>query len=102
MTIFQKYWNIIGPPVVSEVKKFFLEGVIPQDWNYTQLCLLPKKPNPSVMTDLRPISLCAVSYKIISNILCARLKVILPNLVSPTQRAFVCWKVDLRQPIDSS
>lgn len=78
---------------MEEVKKFFMEGAIPQDWNYTQLCLLPKKPNLSLMTDLRPISLCAVSYKIVSNILCARLKGILPLLVSPTQGAFVAGRL---------
>lgn len=78
---------------MAEVKGFFQDGAIPQDWNYTQLCLLPKKPNPSLMTDLRPISLCAVSYKIISNILCARLKSILPLLVSPTQGAFVAGRL---------
>lgn len=91
--IFQKFWSITGPHIVEEVKKYCLEGVIPQDWKFTQLCLLPKKPNLSLMTDLRPISLCAVSYKIISNILCARLKGILPQLVSPTQRAFVAGRL---------
>lgn len=90
---FQKFWTITGPQIIEEVKKFFIEGVIPQDWNFTQLCLLPKKPNPTLMTDLRPISLCAVSYKIVSNILCARLKGILPRLVSPTQGAFVAGRL---------
>lgn len=90
---FQKFWSITGAQIVEEVKKFFSEGMIPQNWNYTQLCLLPKKPNPKLMTDIRPISLCAVSYKIVSNILCARLKVILPQLVSPTQGAFVAGRL---------
>ncbi|XP_018473662.1 uncharacterized protein LOC108844873 [Raphanus sativus] len=90
---FQSYWNITGAQITKEVKDFFAGGELPQDWNFTQLCLLPKKPNPTLITDLRPISLCSVVYKIISNVLCARLKRILPQIVSPTQGAFVSGRL---------
>lgn len=62
---------------------------MPAGWNHTQISLLPKVQNPSKMQEMRPISLCSVQYKIISNILCNRLKAILPEIVSETQGAFV-------------
>lgn len=42
--------------------------------NKTNLCLIPKIEVPRTMADFRPISLCNVSYKVISMILVGRLK----------------------------
>ncbi|XP_010462992.1 PREDICTED: uncharacterized protein LOC104743634 [Camelina sativa] len=90
---YQAYWDIVGPQVVQEVTQFFDTGSLPADWNFKQIYLIPKKPNPSKMTDMLPISLCSVIYKVVSKVMCNRLKEFLPDIVSATQGAFVAGRL---------
>ena len=76
-----------------EVRNFFERGMLPADWNFTYLCLLPKVQEPETMGDLRPISLCSVLYKIISKVMVRRLQPILPAIVSVNQSVFVAERL---------
>jgi len=51
--------------------------------------LNPKEVNTSSFSRFRPISLCNVSYKIISKFNSNRIKPLLPKLISPNQGGFV-------------
>ncbi|KAK4835394.1 hypothetical protein QYF36_009138 [Acer negundo] len=51
--------------------------------------LAPSVPNPVSLLQFRPINLCNTSYKLINKILVQRLRIMLPDLVSPNQVAFV-------------
>lgn len=86
---YQQFWDVVGALVTEEVMRFLKDGWFPHEWNFTQVCLIPKKTNSPLIYDLRPISLCSVLYKVVSKILVSRLKPHLPDIVSPNQSAFV-------------
>ncbi|KAG7548646.1 Reverse transcriptase domain [Arabidopsis suecica] len=86
---FQKAWVTIKTDLLILVNSFLQERVFDKRLNTTNICLIPKTERPTRMTELRPISLCNVGYKVISKILCQRLKKVLPDLISETQSAFV-------------
>ncbi|KAM6593181.1 hypothetical protein CsatA_000884 [Cannabis sativa] len=86
---YQKCWHIVGKDVIKQVRSFFLFGSLPEGLNHTNIVLIPKKKNPSHMSDLRPIALCNVLYKVCSKVLANRLKVALPLVISDNQSAFI-------------
>ncbi|KAK3212865.1 hypothetical protein Dsin_017571 [Dipteronia sinensis] len=72
--------------------KNFDEGCIPDLINQTYISLIPKVPNASYMSQLRPISLCNTYYKVVSKMIVQRLRHLLLSLISPNQVAFVLGK----------
>ena len=74
---------------MSAVLEFLNNGHMLLELNHTHIVLIPKIKNPVKMSDFRPISLCNVIYKIIAKVLANRLKQVLPQIIAPTQSAFV-------------
>ena len=62
---------------------------VPSAFNCTIIALVPKVPKPSSLHDYRPITCCNTIYKCISKIIAARIKRYLPNIICPSQTAFM-------------
>lgn len=73
----------MGGKLTSKVMRVLNGEKIPEGWNETVIALIPKVEKPEKVTDLRPISLCNVVYKVISKVLSSRLRVILPDIITP-------------------
>ena len=86
---FQHFWPTCGAVVSKMVLDFLNQGIPPPNFNETHIVLISKIKEPKRVTDYRPISLCNVTYKIVSKVIANRLKKILPSIISETQSAFV-------------
>ena len=69
---FQHSWHVIKKDVVEMVNNFLVTGILDPRLNIANICMIPKIERPTRMTELRPISLCNVGYKIISKVLCIK------------------------------
>ncbi|CAL9010471.1 unnamed protein product [Prunus brigantina] len=86
---YQAQWNKCADDIFALVTQAFQKSSIPDKLNYTLITLVPKVQSPQTMVQFRPISLCSTLYKVISKILVARLRPILPDLISPNQVSFI-------------
>lgn len=89
MLFFRHFWEIVGVDVISTVQDFFEKCCMLLELNQTNLVLILKVDNLSLVGQFRPSSLCNVMYKLISKIMTERLKLVVSKLISPYQLAFV-------------
>ena len=86
---FQNYWDVVSDDVTAACLFNLNNGVMPSGLNSTSIVLVPKVNSPERMSDLRPISLCNVIYKIMAKAVANRLRIIIPSIISDTQSAFI-------------
>ena len=86
---YQCHWGLIGHDITTAVLSFLNGGEMTAVINSTVLVLIPKVRNPQDLTHFRPISLCNVLYKICSKVIANRLRLILDEIISEEQSAFV-------------
>lgn len=86
---YQKHWDTVGGDVTRAALEFLNAAGDISSINNIFLVMIPKVKKPLSVNEYRPISLCNVIYKVISKALANRLKLILPQIISHTQSAFV-------------
>lgn len=91
-SFYHEYWDVVGKDVVDMVKAFWFSGKLLRKLNHTHLVLIPKVSSPRNMSQLRPISLCNVVYKVIAKLLTNRIKMVMPHLISANQSTFVAGR----------
>ncbi|KAM2567066.1 hypothetical protein TB1_009491 [Malus domestica] len=88
-SFYHELWDVVGRDIFAMVQAFWVSEKMLRKLNHTHLVLIPKVPSPRNMSQLRPISLCNVGYKVIAKILSNRMKNVLPHLISANQSAFI-------------
>ncbi|GAB2291668.1 hypothetical protein Dimus_038167 [Dionaea muscipula] len=89
---FKKTWDITGSAITEAVLMFFRNGKLLRQANSTIIHLIPKGDNASRVCDFRPIACCTIIFKIISRMICKRLRWLLPHVIDPSQSAFVAGR----------
>ncbi|XP_019164478.1 PREDICTED: uncharacterized protein LOC109160650 [Ipomoea nil] len=86
---YQSFWNVVGKDVTDFVIDCLSRASFPLALNDANIVLIPKKCNPESVSDLRPIALCNVLYKIMAKMLANQMKPLLEGLISDSHSAFL-------------
>uniref|UniRef100_A0A2N9HT72 Reverse transcriptase zinc-binding domain-containing protein n=1 Tax=Fagus sylvatica TaxID=28930 RepID=A0A2N9HT72_FAGSY len=89
LAFFQQCWGVVRNDMLAVCYEFHEYCSFERSLNATFISLIPKKHGADEIKDFRPISLVGGLYKIIAKLLANRLSVVLGNIISPSQNAFV-------------
>ena len=89
MAFFQACWGILKLDIMVVFHHFHVTGQFEKSLNATFIALIPKIATAVEVKDFRPISLVGGVYKILAKVLAIRLRMILGEIISTPQNAFV-------------
>ena len=73
----------LSPLLENKIKLIFMTRAVPKYLNKTLITLIPKNRNLETLNNYHSISLCNTIYKMVTKIIVARIRPLLPNLISP-------------------
>ena len=89
MAFFQACWGILKSDLMAVFHHFHVTGQFEKSLNATFIALIPKKASAVEVKDFRPISLVGGVYKILAKVLATRLRMVLGEIISAPQNAFI-------------
>jgi hypothetical protein len=85
----KEFWLELRDDIMRFITEFHRNGKLSRGINSTFIALIPKVASPQKLNDFRPISLVGSLYKILAKVLANRLRLVVGNVISETQTAFV-------------
>jgi hypothetical protein len=89
LAFFQVCWGVLKEDIMAVFADFHSRGKFKKSINSTFISLIPKVSGSFELKDYRPKSLVSGIYKIISKVLVNRLRLVMNNIISIPQNAFV-------------
>lgn len=89
LCFFRKCWEVVKEDLFEMMVKFFNSGKLEKSINSSFIALIPKNDNPQDILEFRPIFLVSLLYKIVAKVLARRVCVVIGEVVSDSQCAFI-------------
>ncbi|XP_019164365.1 PREDICTED: uncharacterized protein LOC109160532 [Ipomoea nil] len=86
---YQSFWDIVGGDISAFIISCLNVGSLPPGLNNTDVVLIPKKDVPEQVSDLRPIALSNVIYRIMAKMITRRMKPLMDSIICESQSAFI-------------
>ena len=90
---YQHFWDVVGEDITSTFLYYLNNHSIPFGLNLMSIVLIPKTKQPKRITDLKPITLFNVLYKIMAKAIANRLKHVLPSIISESKNAIILGRL---------
>ncbi|KAK2652462.1 hypothetical protein Ddye_012318 [Dipteronia dyeriana] len=90
---YQKYWSVVGDKITNACLGVLNKGLDLEIINETLVVLIPKVKRAVRISELRPISLYNVVYKIIVKALANHFRLVLRDVISETQSVFISGRL---------
>ena len=82
---YKKFWKQIGPLLLRVANNGMEQEKLPNSMYQSMITLVPKKGNPTLLANWRPITLQNTDYKLITRCLANRITEVLPTLITTDQ-----------------